>query len=60
MEELVYKFDKKSYLENWKGEAIAKVQFKYFFVHIWTLTPITQFTCSLARAGNKPVALARF
>ena len=39
MVELVYKFDEKSDHECLKGESIAKLQFKIFYVHkhiIWT------------------------
>ena len=39
MVELVYIFDEKSYCECLKkGESIAQVQFKYFFVHKHTYT----------------------
>ena len=35
--ELVYKFDEKYYRECLKGESIAKVRFKFFFVRLITL-----------------------
>ena len=56
---LVYKFDKKSYLECLKGESIAKERFKeyfgpqtYIYIYIYIDTNTDHFT-SLALRANK-------